>query len=63
MDNDPYLKLILNVHPLRPIRSAGEHQQAKKALRSLAGDKRDWSKSTIVAVADFFGLNRGIFLQ
>jgi antitoxin component HigA of HigAB toxin-antitoxin module len=130
--NDPYLNLIHNVHPLRPIRSAHEHQQAKKALRSLAGDKRkvaaefkkvlisiietyenesnlkldtsnvspaqivrhllaernmsvnafaksrgisqsalsdmlngkrDWSKSVIVSVADFFGLNRGIFLQ
>ena len=130
--NDPYLDLILNVHPLRPIRTPAEHQRAKQALRSLAGDrreiaaefkrvlisiieayerearlqldaskvsaseivrhllaerqmsvnafakacrisqsalsemlsgKRDWSKSAIVAVADFFGLNRGLFLR
>lgn len=123
---------FLNVHPLRPIASAREHQQAKRALRSLASDKRevaakfkkvlisiiesydreaglqidtsgvspadivrhllaernmsvnafakdrgisqsalsdmlngkrDWSKSVIITVADFFGLNRGIFLQ
>ena len=129
---DAYLDLILNVHPLRPISSPQEHQQAKSALRHLAGDKRvvagkfkkvlisiiesyereaglrldtagvsaaevvrhllaernmsvnafarergisqsalsdmlngkrDWSKSVIVAVADFFGLNRGLFLQ
>ncbi|HEY8748505.1 MAG TPA: helix-turn-helix domain-containing protein [Tepidisphaeraceae bacterium] len=130
--DDPYLELVLNVHPLRPIRSVEEHQAAKKSLRSLAGDrrevaaefkkvlisiievyeresglqldtsgvsaakivrhllaerqmsintfakargisqsalsdmlngKREWSKSVIVAVADFFGLNRGLFLQ
>lgn len=130
--NDPYLDLILNVYPLRPIRTAQEHQQAKKALRSLAADKRkvatefktvlagiieryesekgmqldtskvsaaevvrhllserqmsvnafaknrgisqsalsdmlngkrEWSKSFIVTVADYFGLNRGFFLQ
>lgn len=129
---DPYLELILHVHPLRPIGSAQEHQAAKKALRSLARDKRkvaakfkkvlisiiesyerdahlqmdtsgvtpadvvrqllaernmsvnglakqrgisqsalsdmlngkrDWSKSAIVAIADFFGLDRGLFLQ
>lgn len=129
---DPYLKLVLTVHPLRPIGNAQEHQAAKKALRSLAGDnrkvaakfkkvlisiiesyerdarlqldtrgvtpadivrqllaernmsinalanergisqsalsdmlngKRDWSKSAIVAIADFFGLDRGLFLQ
>jgi antitoxin component HigA of HigAB toxin-antitoxin module len=129
---DPYLDLILTVHPLRPIGSVDEHQRAKQALRSLAGDKRevaakfkkvligiieayereaglqidtsgvspadivrhllaerkmsvnafarargisqsalsdmlngkrDWSKSAIVAVADFFGLDRGMFLQ
>jgi HTH-type transcriptional regulator / antitoxin HigA len=39
-DPDPYLDLILNVHPLRPIRTDSEHQEAKKALRSLATDKR-----------------------
>jgi antitoxin component HigA of HigAB toxin-antitoxin module len=129
---DPYLDLILNVYPLRPIRSAEEHQKAKTALRSMAGDKRevaaefkkvlisiietyerdaglqidtsgvsaaeivrhllaerqmsvnafaraqgisqsalsdmlngkrDWSKSVIVKVADFFSLNRGLFLR
>jgi hypothetical protein len=129
---DPYLELVLNVHPLQPIGTPREHQRAKRALRSLAGDKRevaanfkkvligiietyerearlrmdtsrisaadivrhllaerdmsvnafakdrgiaqsalsdmlngkrDWSKSAIVAVADYFGLNRGIFLQ
>jgi antitoxin component HigA of HigAB toxin-antitoxin module len=129
---DPYLDLILHVHPLRPIRSAEEHQQAKRALRSLGGDKRavaaefrkvlasiietyereaalrldtsgvsaaqivrhllaerqmsvnafakqrgisqsalsdmlngkrEWSKSVIVNVADFFGLDRGLFLH
>jgi HTH-type transcriptional regulator / antitoxin HigA len=37
---DPYLRLILNIHPLRPIRNDGEHQQALKALLSLANDKR-----------------------
>jgi antitoxin component HigA of HigAB toxin-antitoxin module len=37
---DPYLDLILNVHPLRPIRTDQEHREAKKALRSLASDKR-----------------------
>jgi antitoxin component HigA of HigAB toxin-antitoxin module len=130
--NDPYLELILNVHPLRPIRSAQEHQKAKKALRQLAGDrrevaaefkkvlvsiienyerqaglqlstagvsaasivrhllaerqlsvnafarargisqsalsdmlngKRDWSKSVIINVANYFGLNPGLFLR
>jgi antitoxin component HigA of HigAB toxin-antitoxin module len=129
---DPYLELIMNVYPLRPIKSAAEHQRAMKALRSLAGDKRavatefkkvlasiietyeresglqlntthvsaadvvrhllaerdlsvnafakdrgisqsalsdmlngkrDWSKSVIVIVADYFGLNRGLFLR
>jgi antitoxin component HigA of HigAB toxin-antitoxin module len=127
-----YLDLILHVHPLRPIRSNAEHQQAKRALRSLAGDrrkvaadfkkvlvgiietyereagmqldvsavsaadivhhlldernmsanalaksaglsqcalsdmlngKRQWSKSAIIRLADFFGLNRGVFLR
>ncbi len=129
---DPYLDLILHVHPLRPIRSNAEHQQAKKALRGLAGDKRkvaaefrkvlvaiietyereagmqldvsgvsaadiirhllderhmsanalaksrgisqsalsemlsgkrQWSRSAIVSLADFFGINRGLFLR
>lgn len=129
---DPYLELVMNVHPLRPIANAEEHQKAKKALRSLARDKRkvaaqfkkvlisiiesyerdaglqigassvspadivrhllaernmsvnafardrgisqsalsdmlngkrEWSKSVIIAIADFFGLNRGLFLQ
>ncbi len=129
--NDPYLELVLNVHPLRPIRSSAEHQKAKRALRGLASDKRkvateykkvlasliatyereaglhmnvskvsaarivrhlleerkmsvnafanargisqsalsdmlngkrDWSKSVIVTVADYFGLNPGMFL-
>lgn len=131
-ESDPYLNLILNVHPLRPIRIDEEHQEAKKALRSLASDKREvatefkkvlasiiqtyerekgmrvdtshvsasdivrhllaerhmsvnafakargisqsalsdmlngkreWSKSVIVNVADYFGLNRGLFLR
>ena len=35
--HDPYLDLILKVHPLRPIRTPAEHQRAKAALRSLAG--------------------------
>jgi len=39
-ETDPYFDLILNVHPLRPIRSDEEHQRAKRALLSLAGDKR-----------------------
>jgi antitoxin component HigA of HigAB toxin-antitoxin module len=129
---DPYLELILNIHPLRPIRTDEEHQAAKRALRSLAGDKREvatefkkvlasiietyerekgmrldtsrvsaadivrhllserqmsvnafakargisqsalsdmlngkreWSKSVIINVADYFGLNRGLFLR
>jgi antitoxin component HigA of HigAB toxin-antitoxin module len=129
---DAYLELILHVHPLRPVENSREHEQAKRALRSLAGDKRpvalkfkkvlagiiqayereagwkmdtsavspaqivrhllsehgksvnafanergisqsalsdmlngkrDWSKSAIVAVADYFGLNRGMFLR
>ena len=37
---DPYLDLVLNVYPLRPIRTPEEHQRAKRALRSLAGDRR-----------------------
>jgi hypothetical protein len=37
---DPYLDLIINVHPLRPIRSAQQHQQEKEAMRSLGSDKR-----------------------
>jgi len=130
--HDPYLYLVLNVHPLCPIRSAAEHERAKKALRGLAGDKRqvvaefkkvlisiieayereaglqldtsgvsasrivrhllaerrmsvnafaksrvisqsamsdmlngkrDWSKSAIVSVADFFGRDPGLFLR
>ncbi|HEX4123244.1 MAG TPA: helix-turn-helix transcriptional regulator [Tepidisphaeraceae bacterium] len=130
--SDPYLELILHVHPLRPIRSAAEHQRAKRALRQLAGDKRkvaidfkkvltaiiekyereagmqvdtsgvsaadlvrhllaerqlsvnafaksqgisqsalsdmlngnrQWSKSAIVSIADFFRLDRGLFLR
>ena len=129
---DSNLGLILNVHPLRPIANAEEHQKAKNALRSLARDKRkvaaqfkkvlisiiesyerdawlqidtssvssadivrhllaerkmsvnafakdrgisqsalsdmlngkrDWSKSMIVTIADFFGLNWGLFLN
>ena len=131
-ETDPYLELIMNVYPLRPIRTTREHQQAKKALRSLAGDKRavvaefkkvlvsiietyereaglqldtshvtasdivrhllserhmsvnalakerglsqsalsdmlngkrEWSKSAIISLSDYFGLNRGIFLR
>ena len=131
-ETDPYLELIMNVYPLRPIRSVREHQQAMKALRSLAGDKRavvaefkkvlvsiietyereaglqldtshvtasdivrhllserhmsvnalakerglsqsalsdmlngkrEWSKSAIISLSDYFGLNRGIFLR
>jgi antitoxin component HigA of HigAB toxin-antitoxin module len=127
-----YLNLILKVHPLRPIRTDEEHQKARKALRSLAGDKRQvaaefkkvlisiiemyereagrhqkasgvsaadivrhllaerrmsvnalaksrgisqsalsdmlngkrqWSKSVIISIADYFGLNRGLFLR
>jgi antitoxin component HigA of HigAB toxin-antitoxin module len=129
---DAYLDLFLHVYPLRPIRSDAEHQQAKRALRGLAGDKRkvaaefkkvlvgiieayereagmqldvsdvsaadivrhllderdmsanalaksagvsqsalsdmlngkrQWSKSAIIRLADFFGLNRGVFLR
>jgi len=129
---DPYLDLVLTVHPLRPIRTPAEHQLAKKALRTLAGDKRqvtadfkkvligiienyereagmqidtsgvsaadivrhllaerkmsvnafakdrgiaqsalsdmlngkrDWSKSVIVTISDYFGLDRGLFLR
>ena len=132
LETDPYLDLILNVHPLRPIRTNEEHQGAKKALLSLASDKRgvatefkkvlasiieayerekgmrldtshvsaaniirhllaerqlsvnafakargisqsalsdmlngkrEWSKSVIINVADYFGLNRGLFLR
>jgi antitoxin component HigA of HigAB toxin-antitoxin module len=131
-NKDTYLDLILNVHPLRPIETSGQHEQAKRALRGLANDKRlvavkfkkvlagiieayerethlkfdvsdlspadivrhllaergmsvnafakdqgisqsalsemlngkrDWSKSVIVAIADYFGLNRGLFLR
>ena len=129
---DAYLDLFLNVYPLRPISTPEEHQQAKRALRGLAADKRDvaaqfkkvligiievyereahlkidtsgvsaadivrqllaernmsvnafaknrgisqsalsdmlngkrdWSKSVIITVADYFGLNRGLFLR
>jgi antitoxin component HigA of HigAB toxin-antitoxin module len=38
---DPYLDLVMNVYPLKPITSDQEHQRAMKALRSLAGDKRE----------------------
>ncbi len=37
---DPYLNLIVNLYPLRPIHNAEEHRQSKQALRSLVGDKR-----------------------
>lgn len=37
---DLYFNLIVNLYPLRPIHNAEQHQQAKKALRSLAGDSR-----------------------
>jgi plasmid maintenance system antidote protein VapI len=36
---------------------------AQSALSDMLNGKRDWSKSAIVAVADHFGLNRGLFLQ
>jgi antitoxin component HigA of HigAB toxin-antitoxin module len=131
-NKDTYLELILSIHPLRPIETSAQHEQAKRALRSLAHDKRpvavkfkkvlagiieayereahlefdvsdvsaadivrhllaergmsvnafakdrgisqsalsdmlngkrDWSKSVIVIIADYFGLNRGLFLR
>jgi antitoxin component HigA of HigAB toxin-antitoxin module len=36
---------------------------SQSALSDMLRGKRDWSKSYIVAVADFFGLNRGLFLR
>jgi antitoxin component HigA of HigAB toxin-antitoxin module len=37
---DLYLDLVVNLYPLRPIHNAAEHGEAKRALRSLARDKR-----------------------
>lgn len=36
---------------------------AQSALSDMLSGKRDWSKSAIVAIADYFGLQPGIFLR
>ena len=36
---------------------------SQSALSDMLNGRRDWSKSAIVVVADYFGLPRGMFLQ
>lgn len=36
---------------------------AQSSLSDMLNGKRDWSKSAIVRVADYFGLQRGMFLR
>ena len=36
---------------------------SQSALSDTLNGRCEWSKSVIVRVADFFGLNRGLFLQ
>ena len=42
---------------------AKELEISQSALSDMLNGKRDWSKSVIVRVADFFGLQRGLFLR
>jgi HTH-type transcriptional regulator / antitoxin HigA len=36
---------------------------SQSALSDMLNGKRDWSKAAIVRLADFFGLQRGVFLR
>jgi HTH-type transcriptional regulator/antitoxin HigA len=42
---------------------AKETGVAQSALSDMLNGKRDWSKSAIIAVADFFSLQPGFFLR
>ncbi len=42
---------------------AKDRKLSQSALSDMLSGKRDWSKATIVNVADYFGLPRGLFLQ
>ena len=44
-------------------RLAKELEISQSALSEMLSGKRDWSKSAIVRVADYFGLERGVFLR
>jgi len=64
--DDPYLELVLNVHPLRPIRSVEEHQAAKKSLRSLAGDRREVAaefKKVLISIIEVYERESGLQLR
>jgi antitoxin component HigA of HigAB toxin-antitoxin module len=63
---DPYLDLVINIHPLRPIRTDRQHQQAKKALRSLASDKRKVAAeftSVLVSLIQTYEREKGLQLD
>ena len=64
--HDPYLDLIVNVHPLRPIRNDEQHQQAKKALRSLLSDHREVArefKKVLVSIIETYEREKGLRLD
>lgn len=42
---------------------AKDRGNSQSALSDMLNGKRDWSKSAILIVADFFGLNRGSFFD
>jgi HTH-type transcriptional regulator / antitoxin HigA len=42
---------------------AKELEISQSALSEMLNGKREWSKSVIVRVADYFGLQRGLFLR
>jgi len=44
-------------------RLAKELGISQSALSDMLNGKRDWSKSAIVRVADYFGIQRGVFLR
>ncbi len=43
--------------------SAKSRGISQSALSDMLNGKREWNKSVIVNVADYFGLNRGLFLR
>jgi plasmid maintenance system antidote protein VapI len=66
LHKDPYLELIVNVYPLRPIKTSDEHQRAKKALRSLAGDHRSVAtefKTVLASIIETYEREAGLQLD
>jgi plasmid maintenance system antidote protein VapI len=54
---------LLGKHGVSVNAFAKQQGIAQSALSDMLRGKRDWSKSVIIRVADYFKLDRGMFLR